>query len=45
MVTYDTRQTLGHGGITMQAGFDLSKTYVRLGLGSRATPIPDFEWT
>lgn len=29
----------------MQAGFDLSKTYVHLGLGSHATPIPDFEWS
>ena len=25
--------------------FDLSSTYVHLGLGARATPVPDFEWT
>ena len=25
--------------------FDLSKTYVHLGLGSRAVPVPDFEWS
>src|SRR3954451_22796295 len=31
--------------VLMQSGFDLAKTYVHLGLGSRATPIPDFEWT
>src|SRR3954447_16673120 len=25
--------------------FELSTTHVHLGLGARATPIPDFEWT
>ena len=25
--------------------FDLSTTHVHLGLGARATPIPDFEWS
>ena len=25
--------------------FDLSATYVHLGLGARATALPDFEWT
>jgi quercetin dioxygenase-like cupin family protein len=25
--------------------FDLSTTHVHLGLGARATPIPDFQWT
>jgi hypothetical protein len=25
--------------------FDLSSTYVHLGLGGRVTPLPDFEWT
>lgn len=25
--------------------FDLSKTCVHLGLGAKATPLPDFEWT
>jgi len=25
--------------------FDLSTTHVHLGLGARAIPIPDFEWT
>ena len=25
--------------------FDLSKTHVHLGLGSKAIPIPDFEWS
>lgn len=25
--------------------FDLSTTYVHLGLGARAVPLPDFEWT
>jgi mannose-6-phosphate isomerase-like protein (cupin superfamily) len=29
----------------MQSAFDLSKTHVHLGLGSRATPIADFAWT
>jgi mannose-6-phosphate isomerase-like protein (cupin superfamily) len=29
----------------MQSAFDLSTTHVHLGLGSRATPVPDFEWT
>jgi uncharacterized cupin superfamily protein len=28
-----------------QSSFDLSTTHVHLGLGSRAVPIPDFEWT
>jgi uncharacterized cupin superfamily protein len=27
------------------SAFDLRKTFVHLGLGVRATPIPDFEWT
>jgi mannose-6-phosphate isomerase-like protein (cupin superfamily) len=27
------------------AAFDLSKTFVHLGLGSRAVLVPDFEWT
>jgi mannose-6-phosphate isomerase-like protein (cupin superfamily) len=27
------------------SGFDLSSTYIHLGLGARATPVPDFEWT
>lgn len=31
--------------VTTHTGFDLSRTYVHLGLGSRATPVPDFEWT
>lgn len=25
--------------------FDLSKTFVHLGLGARAVPVPDFEWS
>lgn len=25
--------------------FDLSSTYVHLGLGARVIPLPDFEWT
>jgi mannose-6-phosphate isomerase-like protein (cupin superfamily) len=25
--------------------FDLSRTYVHLGLGATATPLPDFEWS
>jgi quercetin dioxygenase-like cupin family protein len=25
--------------------FDLSKTFVHLGLGATATPLPDFEWS
>ena len=25
--------------------FDLARTYVHLGLGARAEPLPDFEWT
>jgi mannose-6-phosphate isomerase-like protein (cupin superfamily) len=27
------------------ATFDLSRTFVHLGLGATATPIPDFSWT
>jgi hypothetical protein len=27
------------------AQFDLDKTYVHLGLGATATPLPDFEWS
>lgn len=27
------------------ASFDLSRTFVHLGSGARATPVPDFEWT
>lgn len=29
----------------MTEHFDLSKTYVHLGLGATATPLPDFEWS
>jgi quercetin dioxygenase-like cupin family protein len=25
--------------------FDLTRTYIHLGLGARATPLPDFEWS
>jgi mannose-6-phosphate isomerase-like protein (cupin superfamily) len=25
--------------------FDLSQTFIHLGLGATATPLPDFEWT
>jgi mannose-6-phosphate isomerase-like protein (cupin superfamily) len=25
--------------------FDLSKTFIHLGLGAKATPLPDFEWS
>jgi mannose-6-phosphate isomerase-like protein (cupin superfamily) len=25
--------------------FDLSQTFIHLGLGARATPIPEFEWS
>jgi mannose-6-phosphate isomerase-like protein (cupin superfamily) len=25
--------------------FDLSQTFIHLGLGARATPIPDFQWS
>ncbi|MHB8467031.1 MAG: cupin domain-containing protein [Acidimicrobiales bacterium] len=28
-----------------RSSFDLSTTHIHLGVGSRATPIPDFEWT
>jgi quercetin dioxygenase-like cupin family protein len=27
------------------AQFDLARTYVHLGLGATATPLPDFEWS
>lgn len=27
------------------SSFDLSTTHVHLGLGSRAIPVPDFQWT
>ena len=29
----------------MTAGFDLSSTYLHLGLGATVTPLPDFEWS
>jgi mannose-6-phosphate isomerase-like protein (cupin superfamily) len=29
----------------MSDGFDLSRTFVHLGLGAKATPLPDFTWT
>lgn len=29
----------------MSASFDLSSTYLHLGLGASATPLPDFEWS
>lgn len=25
--------------------FDLSRTFIHLGLGARAVPVPDFQWT
>src|SRR5262245_13003439 len=28
-----------------EGAFDLSRTYIQLSPGSKATPIPDFEWT
>lgn len=28
----------------MSTPFDLDRTYVHLGLGARATPLPDFRW-
>lgn len=31
-------------GGTVNDAFDLSKTYVHLGLGPTATPLPDFQW-
>jgi mannose-6-phosphate isomerase-like protein (cupin superfamily) len=27
------------------SAFDLSRTFVHLGLGAKATPVPDFAWT
>ncbi len=35
----DTATAAGH------EAFDLSATFIHLGLGARATPLPDFEWT
>jgi mannose-6-phosphate isomerase-like protein (cupin superfamily) len=35
----DTATTAGH------EAFDLTATYIHLGLGARATPLPDFEWS
>jgi mannose-6-phosphate isomerase-like protein (cupin superfamily) len=29
----------------MTEGFDLAQTFVHLGLGSTATPLPDFTWS
>ena len=29
----------------MPDSFDLAETYIHLGLGSTATPLPDFEWS
>ena len=34
-----------HSEVVSDPAFDLSKTYVHLGLGARAVAIPDFEWT
>jgi quercetin dioxygenase-like cupin family protein len=31
--------------VVSDAGFDLSSTFVHLGLGSTAVPLDDFEWT
>jgi uncharacterized cupin superfamily protein len=31
--------------MTGDPAFDLDRTYVHLGLGARAEPVPDFEWT
>src|SRR4051794_39608830 len=45
MVTTSPAESSETEVLLMQAGFDLAKTYVHLGLGSRAIPIPDFEWT
>jgi quercetin dioxygenase-like cupin family protein len=46
MITSDTNvQSIESGGLVPQSGFDLSTTHVHLGLGSRAMPIPDFEWS
>jgi uncharacterized cupin superfamily protein len=30
---------------TIDAAFDLDTTYIHLGLGSTATPLPDFSWS
>jgi hypothetical protein len=37
----------GHDGGDLYDGeaFDLSSTHIHLGLGSRAIPLPDFQWT
>ncbi len=32
-------------GASADGPFDLSSTFVHLGLGARATPLPDFRWT
>ena len=29
----------------MAEGFDLSETFIHLGAGATATPLPDFEWS
>jgi quercetin dioxygenase-like cupin family protein len=34
-----------HSEVVSGPAFDLSTTHVHLGLGSRAVPIDDFEWT
>lgn len=38
------RATAGAGSAT-SPGFDLTKVYVHLGLGARAEPLADFEWS
>lgn len=51
--TRDGRETAGRRstgllretGPMPDRGFDLSQTHIHLGLGARATPVPDFQWT
>jgi mannose-6-phosphate isomerase-like protein (cupin superfamily) len=41
----NTRARRAEPGAEPAGPFDLSTTFVHLGLGARSTPLPDFEWS
>lgn len=43
--TIDGRDRRGQTVVMDDPAFDLSRTFIHLGLGSRAVPLPDFVWT
>ena len=47
-MTHDPTPAPPEGGAAADGtggAFDLSATHIHLGLGARATPLPDFEWS